>query len=144
MDDVIWLGLTCAIQYALMNIIEQSARKRALWSAILVIRLVRKSKCVVDTNFVFYCTENLQKRTENKFTSFCMRAHRAVRTSHVQIVSRVDPIELRTGISLARYSASEIFFEIFVKILIFWEVFERNFENLVNKKGRKGAGKVLN
>ena len=64
-----------------------------------------------------------------------MRAHRAVRTSHVQIVSRVDPIERRTGILLARYSASKI------NLLKF---LERNLENLVNKKGRKGAGKVLN
>ena len=83
----------------------------------------------------FYCTENLQKRTENKFTSFCMRVHRAVQTNRVQIVSRVDPIERRTGILLARYSASKI------NLLKF---LERNLENLVNKKGRKGAGKVLN
>lgn len=135
MNDVIWLGLTCAIQYALMNIIEQSARKRALWSAIFVMWLVSQWKGVLDTNFFFYCTENLQKRTEIEFTSFCRLAHRAVRTSHVQIVSRVDPIERRTGILLARYSASKI------NLLKF---LERNLENLVNKKGRKGAGKVLN
>ena len=85
--------------------------------------------------FLFYCTENLQKRTEIEFTSFCRLAHRVVRTSHVQIVSRVDPIERRTGILLARYSASKI------NLLKF---LERNLENLVNKKGRKGAGKVLN
>ena len=129
MDDVIWLGLTCAIQYALMNINEQSAWKRSLKSNTdHLIDQPMKMRCWYK--FRFYCTENLQKRTENKFTSFCMRAHRAVPTNHVQIVTRVDPIELQTGISLERYSASKINGEFLSKYWNFWENVEFSEWNL--------------